>query len=91
MESWDKGWEAQKCKLWVGLQAELGASDPKDLRSRSPGMSEVPELHADHQLYRRPVGDPRHPKQRIIKWLEEINESPVVFRWKYGLESVLLG
>ena len=29
-------------------------------------------------------------KQRIIKWLKEINESPIVFRWKYGLESASL-
>lgn len=29
-------------------------------------------------------------KQRIIKWLKEINESPIVFRWKYGLESISL-
>ncbi len=29
-------------------------------------------------------------KQRIMKWFEEINESLVVFRWKYGLESVSL-
>lgn len=30
-------------------------------------------------------------KQRIMKWLEEINKSPVIFRWKYGLESISLG
>lgn len=29
-------------------------------------------------------------KKRILKWLEEINESPVVFRWKYGLNSISL-
>ncbi|MCK4824449.1 IS630 family transposase [bacterium] len=27
-------------------------------------------------------------KQRILKWIEEINESPIVFRWKYGLDSI---
>lgn len=27
-------------------------------------------------------------KQRIEKWLKEINETPVVFRWKYGLDSI---
>ena len=25
---------------------------------------------------------------RILKWLDEINESPVIFRWKYGLDTV---
>ncbi len=29
-------------------------------------------------------------KQRILKWIKEINESPVVFRWKWGLESISL-
>lgn len=27
-------------------------------------------------------------KQRIEKYLEEVNESPVIFRWKYGLDSI---
>jgi transposase len=27
-------------------------------------------------------------KTRILKWLDEINESPVVFRWRYGLDSI---
>lgn len=27
-------------------------------------------------------------KQRIEKYLDEVNESPVIFRWKYGLDSV---
>jgi transposase len=27
-------------------------------------------------------------KQRILKWIEEINESPIVFRWKYGLDLI---
>ena len=27
-------------------------------------------------------------KLRITKWLQEINETPVVFRWKYGLDSL---
>ncbi|HIJ68907.1 MAG TPA: IS630 family transposase [Deltaproteobacteria bacterium] len=25
---------------------------------------------------------------RILKWLDEINESPVIFRWKYGLDTI---
>jgi len=25
---------------------------------------------------------------RILKWLDEINAAPVVFRWKYGLDSI---
>lgn len=29
-------------------------------------------------------------KQRILKWVEEVNETPVVFRWKYGLDSISL-
>jgi len=27
-------------------------------------------------------------KMRILKWLDEINSSPVVFRWKYKIENV---
>jgi transposase len=27
-------------------------------------------------------------KERILKYLDEINRSPVIFRWKYGLESL---
>ncbi len=27
-------------------------------------------------------------KERIEKYLTEVNETPVVFRWKYGLESI---
>ena len=27
-------------------------------------------------------------KQRISKWLKELNESPVIFRWKWGLDSI---
>ena len=27
-------------------------------------------------------------KQRINKWLQELNETPIVFRWKYGLDSL---
>ena len=30
-------------------------------------------------------------KERIEKYLEEVNEEPVVFRWKYGLDSVSVG
>ena len=27
-------------------------------------------------------------KQRILKWIEELNESPVVFRWKWRLNTI---
>ena len=27
-------------------------------------------------------------KQRIMKYLDEVNETPVVFRWKYGLDTL---
>jgi len=27
-------------------------------------------------------------KMRIKKWLDEINEEPIVFRWRYGLDSI---
>lgn len=29
-------------------------------------------------------------KKRILKYLDEVNEEPVVFRWKYGLDSLLV-
>ena len=29
-------------------------------------------------------------KRRILKYLKEINESPVIFRWKYNLDAVSL-
>jgi transposase len=29
-------------------------------------------------------------KERILKYLQEINEAPVIFRWRYGLESISL-
>ena len=29
-------------------------------------------------------------KQRILKWIKEINESPVVFRWKWGSDLISL-
>lgn len=29
-------------------------------------------------------------KQRILKYLDEVNETPVVFRWKYALDSLSL-
>jgi transposase len=29
-------------------------------------------------------------KERIRKFLQEVNETPVVFRWKYGLDSILV-
>ena len=29
-------------------------------------------------------------KDRILKYLDEINEEPIVFRWKYGLDSISL-
>jgi len=25
---------------------------------------------------------------RILKWLDEINDSPVIFRWRYGLDTI---
>ena len=28
-------------------------------------------------------------KQRILKWIDEINVTPVVLRWKYGLDQIL--
>ena len=28
-------------------------------------------------------------KKRILKWIEELNESPVVFRWKWRLDTIL--
>lgn len=28
--------------------------------------------------------------ERIQQWLQDINESPVIFRWKYGLDSISL-
>ena len=34
------------------------------------------------------VGSKEELKQRIERWLEEINQTPVVFRWKYGLDSI---
>jgi transposase len=27
-------------------------------------------------------------KQRILKWIKEVNESPVVFRWKWKLDTI---
>lgn len=27
-------------------------------------------------------------KRRILKWVDEVNSTPVVFRWKYGLELI---
>lgn len=27
-------------------------------------------------------------KERILKWIEELNEAPVVFRWKWGLDKI---
>jgi transposase len=29
-------------------------------------------------------------KQRILKYLDEVNETPVVFRWKYAIDSLSL-
>ena len=34
------------------------------------------------------VKSKRELKMRISKWLDEINSSPVVFRWKYKIENV---
>jgi transposase len=27
-------------------------------------------------------------KQRILKWLEELNDSPIVFRWKWRMDTI---
>lgn len=27
-------------------------------------------------------------KERILKWFDEINQTPVIFRWKYGLDAI---
>lgn len=27
-------------------------------------------------------------KQRILRWIQELNETPVVFRWKWGLDKI---
>ena len=27
-------------------------------------------------------------KQRILKWIDELNESPIVFRWKWKLDTI---
>jgi hypothetical protein len=34
------------------------------------------------------VSSKQELKQRIEKYLAEINETPVVFRWKYRLEEI---
>lgn len=34
------------------------------------------------------VSSKQELKERIMKYLDEVNEEPVVFRWKYGLESL---
>ena len=34
------------------------------------------------------VNSKEEMKQRILKWLKEINESPVVFRWKWKLDTI---
>ena len=34
------------------------------------------------------VSSKKELKQRLEQYLKEINETPVVFRWKYGLESL---
>ena len=36
------------------------------------------------------VASKQELKDRIARYLEEVNESPVVFRWKYGLDSISL-
>lgn len=34
------------------------------------------------------VSSKRELKQRLLKYIEEVNEAPVIFRWRYGLESI---
>ncbi len=34
------------------------------------------------------VSSKKELKQRLEQYLKEINETPVVFGWKYGLESL---
>ncbi len=34
------------------------------------------------------VGFKEELKERITKWVGEINAFPVVFNWKYGLDSI---
>lgn len=34
------------------------------------------------------VDSKKELKKRILKWIKEINESPIVFRWKWGLDSI---
>lgn len=34
------------------------------------------------------VSSKKELKERIMKYLDEVNESPVIFKWKYGLESI---
>ena len=29
-------------------------------------------------------------KERILRWIDELNQTPVVFRWKYGLQGAVL-
>ena len=36
------------------------------------------------------VSSKQELKDRISKYLDEVNEIPVVFRWKYGLDSISL-
>jgi len=36
------------------------------------------------------VSSKQELKERILLYLDEVNESPVVFRWKYGLDSISL-
>lgn len=34
------------------------------------------------------VASKKELKQRIKKWLKEINKTPVIFRWQYGLDAI---
>jgi transposase len=34
------------------------------------------------------VSSKQELKDRILRYLQEVNEAPVVFRWKYGLDSI---
>jgi transposase len=36
------------------------------------------------------VSSKKELKERIMKYIAEVNEQPVIFRWRYGLESITL-
>ena len=36
------------------------------------------------------VSSRKEMMERIMKYITEVNEQPVIFRWRYGLESIVL-